>query len=123
MKKAKLTQKEVGRLRRAINDFNKEVIKHTKEGVDSRILPELRNYKDVKNSIYTQRDYELTIRTLERIKNKNAFAIRKSKENPNVQFTNWEYQTLKQYNTRNRQRHQKELNKLLKLKENKKPRF
>lgn len=113
MKKAKLTQKEVGRLRKAINQYNKLVSKQM-EKVDNKALPNFLIYKEVRNTIATQRDYEFTIRSLEKIKQKNAFNLRSSKENPNVQITNWEYQNLKRLSTRNKQRITKEQEKLAK---------
>lgn len=111
MKKAKLTQKEVGRLRRAVNQYNKLVSKQM-DNIDNKVLPKLTTYKEVRNTIATQKDYEFTIRSLEKIKQKNAFYLRSSKENPNVQITNWEYQNLKRLSTRNKQRISKEQEKL-----------
>lgn len=110
--KIKWTRSDTARLRNAINTFNKEVKKHI-DSIPSKALPKLKEYKDVKSSIESRRDLELTLSTLKNIKNKNAFKLISSEANPNVKITNWELQTAKRYDRRNQTKLQIEYNKLL----------
>lgn len=109
--KIKWTRSDTARLRSAINTFNKEVKKHI-DSIPSKALPKLKEYKDVKSSIHSRKDLELAISTMKNIKNKNAFKLISSKENPNVKITNWELQTAKRYDRRNQMKLQIEYNKI-----------
>lgn len=110
--KIKWSKSDVARLNNAIRSFNKEVKSHYGE-VPDKALPKLKEYKDVKSSIYSRKDLELAISTMKKIKNKSAFKLISSENNPNVKITNWEYQTAKRYDYRNQIKLQTEYNKYI----------
>ena len=110
--KIKWTKSDTARLRSAISTFNKEVKKHIGD-IPEKAMPKLKNYKDVKSEIYSRKDLELAISTLNKIKNKSAFKLISSEANSNVKITNWELQTAKRYDRRNQIKLQTEYNKVL----------
>lgn len=92
LKKLKWTRSNVAKLSNAVRSFNKEVEKHY-EDMDIKALPKLLTYRDVKDRILTKKDLELTLSTLKKIKNKNAFNLESSSSNPNVQYIHWSKMT------------------------------
>lgn len=110
--KIKWTKSDTARLRSAISTFNKEVKKHIGD-IPEKAMPKLKNYKDVKSEIYSRKDLELAISTLNKIKNKSAFKLISSEANSNVKITNWELQTAKRYDYRNQIKLQTEYNKVI----------
>lgn len=110
--KIKWSRSDTARLRSAISTFNKAVKNHIGD-IPEKALPKLKNYKDVKSEIYSRKDLELAISTLNKIKNKSAFKLISSEANSNVKITNWELQTAKRYDRRNQIKLQTEYNKVL----------
>ena len=110
--KIRWSEKDYKALHKAVNAFNKEVRKHMEE-IPDKAMPKLKEYKDVKASIYSRKDLELAISTLNKIKNKSAFKLISSEANSNVKITNWELQTAKRYDYRNQVKLQTEYNKLI----------
>lgn len=108
--KIRWSEKDYKALHKAVNTFNREIKKHMKD-IPEKALPKEKVYKEVKASIYSRKDLELAISTMNNIKKKNAFDLISSKANSNVKFTKWELQTAKRYNKRDQMRTQIEYNK------------
>lgn len=108
MKKIKLTRSEASKLSHAVRTFNKEVEKHMQEG-NIKALPKLIDYKDMKDRILTRKDFNLALSTLKKIKNKNAFNLERSINNPNVEYIHWTKETAKRYDFSYRKNLLKEL--------------
>ena len=107
--KIRWKEEDYKRLHKAVNAFNKEVKKH-QDLIPSEALPKIKQYKDVKSQIYSRKDLELAISTMENVKKKHAFDLVSSEANKNVKFTKWELQTAKRYDRVNQIRLQTEYN-------------
>ena len=77
------------KLSRAVNKFNKEITKLESEGY--RNLPEVRNYKSMKESIYTRKELNRLINSMKRFNIETA----KSVDLEGGTITAWEYRELK----------------------------
>jgi len=110
--KIRWSEKDYKALHKAVNTFNREIKKHMGE-IPDKALPKTKVYKDVKASIYSRKDLELAISTMNNIKKKNAFDLISSETSPNVKFTKWELQTAKRYDYRNQVKLQTEYNKII----------
>lgn len=110
--KIRWKEEDYKRLHKAVNAFNKEVKKH-QDLIPSEALPKIKQYKDVKSQIYSRKDLELAISTMENVKKKHAFDLVSSEANKNVKFTKWELQTAKRYDYRNQVKLQTQYNKVL----------
>ena len=79
------------KLSKAVASFNRKVNKLTTD--DSKYLPELRNYKEIKNSIMTRKELNRVVNSLKKFK---AEGMEKKIELPSGQtLTKWEYNQMK----------------------------
>ena len=82
------------RLGKAVANFNRQVIKADKANKMSvNFLPELKKYKNVKDSITTRREFNRVINSLSRINKADALDLIYLKSGEEI--SNWEYQETK----------------------------
>lgn len=82
------------RLGKAVKNFNQQIIKADKANKMSvDFLPDLKNYRDVKNAITTRREFNRVIDSLSRVNKTDALDLIYLKGGQET--TNWEYQETK----------------------------
>ena len=82
------------RLGKAVANFNRQVIKADKANkMAVNFLPELKKYKNVKDSITTRREFNRVINSLSRINKADALDLIYLKSGEEI--SNWEYQETK----------------------------
>ncbi len=79
-------------LQKAVRQFNKIVSEEEKK-TNKTHLPNLINYKDIKSKIYSRREYNRIMSSLNRIKNKNALNL--VEFDSGMQMSVWEARNLK----------------------------
>lgn len=86
------------RLGQAVSQFNKKIVELEKDEMKKEYLPDLRDYKDLKEHITTRNELNRVVNSLRRFKNVGAEDIYKTQAGE--ELTKWEYRELKRQRTR-----------------------
>lgn len=101
LSKIKWQQKDYLSLGRAVSNFNKKINELNKEE-KKLYLPELKNYKDIKENIQTRQELNRVINSLKRFSKEGAEELYTTKAGE--QITKWERQELRKANKNCRKR-------------------